>query len=279
MRLATVLLNGNPTPGLLSADDTTIFPLHGYEDTVEFIAEGPEAWATHAEAAKDPAKHVVFEKILAPIANPPKFICIGLNYRDHAIEAKMELPKTPVVFTKFSNSIVGPGATVILPKASTQPDYEAELAIVIGVGGRNIAAADWEQHVFGYTIVNDVSARDVQMATSQWSIGKSFDTFGPMGPAIVSLDELGDPHQLAIKLEIAGEYLQNSNTNELVFKTGELVAYLSSIMTLSPGDLISTGTPAGVGLGRTPKRWLQPGETMTVEIEKIGKLTNPIAAE
>ena len=191
----------------------------------------------------------------------------------------MELPKTPVVFTKFSNSIVGPGATVILPKASTQPDYEAELAIVIGVGGRNIAAADWEQHVFGYTIVNDVSARDVQMATSQWSIGKSFDTFGPMGPAIVSLDELGDPHQLAIKLEIAGEYLQNSNTSELVFKTGELVAYLSSIMTLSPGDLISTGTPAGVGLGRTPKRWLQPGETMTVEIEKIGKLTNPIAAE
>jgi len=279
MRLATVLLNGTPTPGLLSPDDTTVFPLHGYEDTLEFIAEGPEAWAAHAEASQDPARHVPFEQILAPIANPPKLICIGLNYRDHAIESKMELPKTPVVFTKFSNSIIGPGVTVILPKLSTQPDYEAELAIVIGKGGRNIAAADWQQHVFGYTIINDVSARDVQLATTQWSLGKSFDTFCPMGPAVVSLDELGDPHKLAIKLEIGGEYLQNSNTDELVFKTGELIAYLSSIMTLTPGDIISTGTPAGVGLGRTPKRWLQPGETMTVEIEGIGKLTNPIAAE
>jgi 2-keto-4-pentenoate hydratase/2-oxohepta-3-ene-1,7-dioic acid hydratase in catechol pathway len=279
MRLATVLLNGTPTPGLLAANDSTVFPLLGFEDTVDFIAEGPEVWAVLAETAADPSKHVPVEQILAPISRPPKLICIGLNYRDHAIESKMELPKTPVVFTKFTSSIVGPGATVILPKASTQPDYEAELAIVIGKGGRNIAAEDWQQHVFGYTIINDVSARDIQLATSQWSMGKSFDTFCPMGPAIVTLDELGDPHKLAIKLEIGGEYLQDSNTDELVFKTGELLAYLSSIMTLTPGDIISTGTPAGVGLGRTPKRWLQPGETMTVEIEKIGKLTNPIAAE
>lgn len=279
MRLATVLLNGTPTPGLLNADDTLIFPLHGFENTIDFIAEGPEAWASHAEAATLPGSGVAFDQILAPISNPPKLICIGLNYRDHAIESKMELPKTPVVFTKFSNSIVGPGVTVVLPKMSSQPDYEAELAIVIGLGGRNIPAENWQQHVFGYTIINDVSARDIQLATSQWSIGKSFDTFCPMGPAIVTLDELGDPHKLAIKLEINGEYLQDSNTDELVFKTGELIAYLSSVMTLTPGDIISTGTPAGVGLGRTPKRWLQPGETMTVEIENIGKLTNPIAAE
>jgi 2-keto-4-pentenoate hydratase/2-oxohepta-3-ene-1,7-dioic acid hydratase in catechol pathway len=275
MRLATVLLNGSPTPGLLSSDDTKVFPLD-FPDTVAFLAAGPEAWA---DVYTHPAGYMPFEKLLPPIARPPKFLCIGLNYRDHAIESNMALPKTPVVFTKFENCIVGQGDTVILPAASTQPDYEAELAIVIGVGGRNIAAEDWRKHVFGYTIVNDVSARDIQLATSQWSLGKSFDTFGPMGPAIVSLDELGDPHKLAIKLEIGGEYLQDSNTDELVFKTGGLIAYLSSIMTLSPGDIISTGTPAGVGLGRKPQRWLQPGETMTVEIEGIGKLSNPIAAE
>jgi 2-keto-4-pentenoate hydratase/2-oxohepta-3-ene-1,7-dioic acid hydratase in catechol pathway len=279
MRLATVLINGTPTPGLLSSGDTAVFPLEAYDDTIHFIGAGSDAWSIYAEAAKDPARNAAFEHILAPIAHPPKLLCIGLNYRDHAIESNMALPKTPVVFTKFSNSIVGPGSTVVLPKASSQPDYEAELAIVIGKGGRNIAAADWQSHVFGYTIVNDVSARDIQMATSQWSLGKSFDTFCPMGPAIVTLDELGDPHKLAIRLSIDGEYLQDSNTDELVFKTGELIAYLSSVMTLCPGDIISTGTPAGVGLGRKPQRWLKPGETMTVEIEGIGKLTNPLAAE
>ena len=279
MRLATVLINGTPTPGLLSADDTAVFPLDAYDDTIHFISAGAEAWSIYAEAAKDPSRNFAFDRILAPIAHPPKLLCIGLNYRDHAIESKMELPKTPVVFTKFTNSIIGPGDTVILPRASTQPDYEAELAIVIGKGGRNIAAADWQSHVFGYTIINDISARDIQMATSQWSLGKSFDTFCPMGPAIVTLDELGDPHKLAIRLSIDGEYLQDSNTDELVFKTGELVAYLSSVMTLCPGDIISTGTPAGVGLGRKPQRWLKPGETMTVEIEGIGKLSNPVESE
>jgi 2-keto-4-pentenoate hydratase/2-oxohepta-3-ene-1,7-dioic acid hydratase in catechol pathway len=275
MRLATVLLEGKPTPGLLSPDDTAVFPLTGYANTLAFLSAGASAWS---EAAAD-AKYVPFDKILAPIAAPPKMLCIGLNYRDHAKEANMELPKTPVVFTKFSNSICGPGDTVVLPKLSQQVDYEAEIAIVMGKGGRHIAADDWREHVFGYTIVNDVSARDLQMATSQWSLGKSFDTFGPMGPAIVSLDSIGDPHKLAIKLSIDGEMLQDSNTEELVFKTGELVAYLSSIMTLSPGDIISTGTPAGVGLGRKPQRWLKPGETMTIEIEGIGKLTNTLAAE
>jgi len=276
MRLATVLLNDTPTPGLLFHDDTKVFPLRDFPDTLAFLTAGPKAWA---DVLIHTSVFVPFEKLLAPIARPPKFLCIGLNYRDHAIESNMALPKTPVVFTKFENCIVGPGDTVILPKASAQPDYEAELAIVIGVGGRNIPADDWQRHVFGYTIVNDVSARDIQLATSQWSLGKSFDTFGPIGPAIVSLDELSDPHKLAIKLSIDGEYLQDSNTDELVFKTGELIAYLSSIMTLTPGDIISTGTPAGVGLGRKPQRWIQPGETMTVEIEGIGKLTNPTAVE
>jgi 2-keto-4-pentenoate hydratase/2-oxohepta-3-ene-1,7-dioic acid hydratase in catechol pathway len=279
MRLATVLLNDIATPGLLARNHRSVYPLRGFDDTLDFLTAGPEAWDIDPEDLNDPSRYENFQRILAPIANPPKLICIGLNYRDHALESNMELPQTPVVFTKFSNSIIGPGDTVVLPKASTQPDYEAELAIVIGVGGRNIPAAAWKKHVFGYTIVNDISARDIQLATSQWSLGKSFDTFCPMGPAIVSLDVLGDPHKLAIKLDIDGESLQDSNTDELVFKTGELIEYLSSIMTLSPGDIISTGTPAGVGLGRNPKRWIKPGETMTVEIEGIGKLTNPVAAE
>jgi 2-keto-4-pentenoate hydratase/2-oxohepta-3-ene-1,7-dioic acid hydratase in catechol pathway len=279
MRLATVLLNDVATPGLLARNHRSVYPLRGYDDTLDFLTAGPDAWDIDPEDLNDPSRYENFQRILAPIVNPPKLICIGLNYRDHALESNMELPKTPVVFTKFANSIIGPGDTVVLPKASTQPDYEAELAIVIGVGGRNIPAAAWKKHVFGCTIINDISARDIQLATSQWSLGKSFDTFCPMGPAIVSLDELGDPHQLAIKLDVDGEYLQDSNTDELVFKTGELIAYLSSIMTLSPGDIISTGTPAGVGLGRNPKRWIKPGETMTVEIEGIGKLTSPVKAE
>ena len=275
MRLATVLLDGTPTPGLLSPDHSAIFPLEAWPDTVAFLASGAHA----PERSQDPANYVAFERILAPIAHPPKLLCIGLNYRDHAIESNMELPKTPVVFTKFSNSIVGPGDTVVLPAASAQPDYEAELAIVIGKRGRNIAATDWREYVFGYTIINDVSARDIQLATSQWSLGKSFDTFCPMGPAIVSLDEIGDPHALSIQLSIDGVLLQDSNTDQLVFDTSYLVAYLSSIMTLTPGDIISTGTPAGVGLGRTPKRWIQPGETMSITIQNIGTLTNPTAAE
>ena len=281
MRLVTYELNGKAAAGIQSDALDTIFPLAGlgYPDTLSFLAAGPEAWALAEQSSGSAAIPFSEVKLLAPIPRPGKLLAIGLNYKDHALESKMDLPKTPVVFTKFNNSIVGQAATVVIPKLTTQCDYEAELAIVIGKRGRNIPAADWEQYVFGYTIVNDVSARDIQMATSQWSLGKSFDTFGPMGPAIVSKDEIPDPHKLFIRLSIDGETLQDSNTDQLVFKAPELIAYLSSIMTLEAGDLISTGTPAGVGLGRKPQRWMRPGETMTVEIERIGSLTNPIAAE
>ncbi|MGC2546782.1 MAG: fumarylacetoacetate hydrolase family protein, partial [Silvibacterium sp.] len=156
--------------------------------------------------------------------------------------------------------------------------YEAELAAVIGRGGRNIRVEDWEQHVLGYTILNDVSARDVQLATSQWTLGKSFDTFAPMGPAIVTTDEIGDPHTLNIQLSIDGELLQHSNTKHLIFKLPELIAHLSSVIPLEPGDVISTGTPAGVGLGRKPQRWLKPNEEVVVEIERIGILRNRTVA-
>jgi len=191
----------------------------------------------------------------------------------------MELPKVPAVFTKFSNAVTGHGADVVIPEMTKQADYEAEMAVVIGKTARRVEVKNWQEYVFGYTILNDVSARDVQLSTSQWSLGKSFDTFAPIGPAIVSKDEIADPHALDIKLSIDGEILQHSNTRELIFKVPDLIEYLSNIVTLEPGDVISTGTPAGVGLGRTPQRWLKAGETMTIVVEEIGTLTNPVVAE
>jgi 2-keto-4-pentenoate hydratase/2-oxohepta-3-ene-1,7-dioic acid hydratase in catechol pathway len=218
-------------------------------------------------------------ELLAPLANPPRIFCLGLAYRDHAVETHQEIPKVPTIFLKLTSALNGPRSTVVLPKLTQQPDYEAEFAFVIGIGGKNISAAAWEEHVFGYTIMNDVTARDVQMATSQCSLGKSFDTFAPLGPAIVTKDEVPDPHALDIKLTIGGEVLQRSNTRELIFRIPDLIAYLSAIAPLQAGDIISTGTPAGVGLGRTPHRWLRAGETIVTEVEGLGQLVNPVVAE
>lgn len=218
-------------------------------------------------------------RLHAPLPNPPRVFAIGLNYHDHAIEAKMALPKLPVVFFKTSTAVIGPGENIVLPKNSTQPDYEAELAFVIGKGGYRIPGSAWREHVYGFTIVNDVSARDIQLATSQWSMGKSFPTFCPMGPAIVTTDEIADPHALAISLTIDGETLQNSNTRELVFKVPDLIEFISSVTPLLPGDVVSTGTPGGVGMGRSPQRWLKPGEVVTVKVDGLGELTNPVVAE
>lgn len=165
----------------------------------------------------------------------------------------MPIPSIPTIFTKFGTSVVGPGDTVVLPKKTAQPDYEAEFAFVIGKGGRNIPADSWQEHVFGYMNVNDVSARDIQLATSQWVMGKTFDTFCPMGPWIVTADEIADPHNLDISITVSGEVLQHSNTKHLIFRIPTLIEYLSSVFTLEPGDVISTGTPAGVGFARKPR--------------------------
>ena len=213
-------------------------------------------------------------KLHAPLRNPPRIFGIGLNYRDHAAESKMAVQSVPTVFLKLASSITGPDTDVLLPREATQPDYEAELAVVIGKRGYRISAENWEQYVFGYTIVNDVSARGVQLATSQWTLGKSFPTFTPVGPAIVTRDEVPDPHGLDIRLTLNGELMQSANTVDLIFRIPELISYLSSIVALEPGDIISTGTPSGVGLGRTPQRWLQSGEEMVIEIERIGILRN-----
>lgn len=285
MRLVSFVWCEKSCAGLLNATQNQIFPLEeaGYSDALSFIAAGEHVWDAAASRAKAASQETLISlsrvQLLSPLPRPGKILCVGLNYRDHAIESKMELPTVPAVFTKFSNAVTGHGANVVIPKMTQQADYEAEMAVVIGKTARRVDAKNWQEYVFGYTILNDVSARDVQLSTSQWSLGKSFDTFAPIGPAIVTKDEITDPHVLDIKLSIDGEVLQHSNTRELIFKVPDLIAYLSSVVTLEPGDVISTGTPAGVGLGRTPQRWLRAGETMTVVVEDIGTLTNHIVAE
>lgn len=264
-------------------EDGYVFPLRaaGYASDLEFFAAGEESRVAaqrlleRGDGRRFPLGEV---QLLAPVLKPGKILCIGLNYRDHAIESKMEIPKVPTVFLKLPSAVVGPETEIVLPRNVTQPDFEAEMAAVIGRPGRSIAAQDWEKHVAGYTILNDVSARDVQLATSQWTLGKSFDTFCPIGPAIVTTDEIRDPHALDIRLSIGGEILQHSNTRELIFKLPDLIAYISSMVPLEAGDIISTGTPAGVGLGRTPKRWLRPGEEIEITIEGIGTLRNRTVA-
>ena len=267
--------NAAPRPGILR--DGKIVDLSAeYKSTEAFIEAG--AAALTSAKAMSPAAAIDLDSVTlhAPLANPPRIFCIGLNYRDHAEESNMQIPKVPVVFMKLASALIGPDAAIQLPAATAQPDYEAELAVVIGKPGKYITAADWEDYVFGYTILNDVSARDVQLATSQWTLGKSFETFAPLGPCIVTKDEIPDPHNLAIKLAINGETLQQSNTKELIFRIPDLLAHLSNIVTLLPGDIISTGTPAGVGLGRKPPRWLKGGDDIVIDIDSIGTLHNPV---
>ena len=274
MKLVTFsLADDRPGAGALFDDGILDLSEQGFGSALDLIASRRSPVPRGTRIPLDQAR------LLAPLPNPPRIFCIGLNYRDHAIESKMEIPAVPTVFVKLSSSVIGPNAPIVLPKISTQPDYEAEFAVVIGRGGAKIQAANWREHVFGYTILNDVSARDVQLATSQWTLGKSFPTFCPIGSAIVTADEIPDPHGLDIRLDIDGEEMQHSNTRELIFRVPELIAYISSITPLEPGDIISTGTPQGVGLGRKPQRWLKPGETVTVEIAGLGQLVNPTVAE
>ncbi|HZU26823.1 MAG TPA: fumarylacetoacetate hydrolase family protein [Bryobacteraceae bacterium] len=274
---------GAPEPGVLMDDRVVSVRAAGFHDVIAVLAagaEGRDAVEGYAGDAPDGAvARLSAVTLLAPIPRPPKFICVGLNYRDHAAEVKADIPSVPTIFNKFPSVVIGPRAPIVLPKNSEKPDYEAEFAFVIGKGGRHIAGGDWRDHVAGYTIVNDVSARDFQMATTQWLMGKTFDTFAPMGPWIVTSDEIEDPHNLGISLEINGEQMQNSNTRELIFRIPELVQFISSVVTLEPGDVVATGTPAGVGAGRKPPRWLRPGDEITVRISGIGELSNPVTAE
>jgi len=214
----------------------------------------------------------------APVPRPGKLICIGLNYRDHAAESNMPIPKQPVVFSKFATAVIAPGEPVVLPDTSSQVDYEAELAVVIGRRGKKVSAARALDYVLGYTCFNDISARDFQFADGQWQRGKSCDSFAPMGPTLVTADEVPDPHQLPIKLLLNGKTMQDSNTDQFIFGVPELIEFLSQTITLEPGDVIATGTPSGVGFARKPPVFLQPGDEMVVDIEGVGKLNTPVVA-
>jgi 2-keto-4-pentenoate hydratase/2-oxohepta-3-ene-1,7-dioic acid hydratase in catechol pathway len=214
---------------------------------------------------------------LAPVTTPGKVICIGLNYRDHAAETQMKLPGEPVFFSKFSTSVVGPGQPIVIPPVTRQVDYEAELAIVIGKRGKAVPVERAGDLIAGYMVFNDVSARDLQFRDGgQWIKGKGLDTFAPTGPYLVTADEVPDPHRLAIQLWVNGQLLQNSNTSHMIFSIPTLVSYLSQLVTLEPGDLIATGTPPGVGYTRKPPVFLKSGDEVTIEIEAVGRLSNPV---
>jgi 2-keto-4-pentenoate hydratase/2-oxohepta-3-ene-1,7-dioic acid hydratase in catechol pathway len=214
----------------------------------------------------------------APVPRPGKIVCVGLNYRDHADESGLAVPATPVIFSKFSSCVVAPGEPVVIPTTSERLDYEAELAVVIGRKAKHVSADHAYDYVLGYTGFNDVTARDFQFADGQWQRGKSCDTFAPMGQTIVTTDEIPDPHTLRITMKVNGAVMQDSNTNQLIFRIPQIIEFITRSITLEPGDVIATGTPSGVGFARKPPVFLRPGDTMEMEIECIGGLRNPIVA-
>ena len=215
-------------------------------------------------------------RLAAPVPRPGKVLCIGLNYRDHAAEARMEIPEYPLVFSKFASCVVGPGEVVKLPPGSRKVDYEAELGVVVGRRASRVPEGRALEHVLGYTNVNDVTARDFQFADGQWQRSKSCDTFCPTGPWIATTEEVPAPEQLDICFRLNGETLQDSNTDQLIFGVAKLVSFLSGFVTLEPGDLIATGTPAGVGFARKPPVYVQSGDRMEVEVEGLGVLENGV---
>jgi 2-keto-4-pentenoate hydratase/2-oxohepta-3-ene-1,7-dioic acid hydratase in catechol pathway len=257
-------------------------------DMAQFLAEGGLQWAKQIEAdivsgrAPRPAESVCpLEEVhlRPPVSKPEKIICLGLNYRDHALEAGMDIPPEPVFFAKYNNSLNGPYDPVPLPPISDQVDFEAELAVVVGQRGKYISEERAMDYVAGYMVFNDISARDLQFRTGQWTHGKSCDGFAPCGPFLVTCEEVPDPHRLPISLSLNGIVMQNSNTLNLIFRVPFLLAYLSKLFTLSPGDIISTGTPPGVGFARQPPVRLKAGDELVTRIEGIGQLVNHITKE
>lgn len=213
---------------------------------------------------------------LPPITNPNKIICIGANYLDHIKEFGAKIPTNPILFAKYSTALTGHGQNIVHPEITEQMDYEAELAVIIGKKGKKISTQKALDYVFGYTNFNDVTARDIQSGDGQWVRGKTIDTFAPIGPWIVTRDEIKNPNNLSIKSVLNGKIMQDSNTQNLIFNVQYLISFISMGITLEPGDIIATGTPAGVGMGKKPPRFLKPGDKISVEIEKIGRLTNTV---
>lgn len=211
-----------------------------------------------------------------PIAVPSKLVCVGLNYRNHADESSMDVPAQPLLFAKWGNALIGPGDCIRLPSFVKEADYEAELAVVIGRPARNVPVDDALEVVAGYICLNDVSARDIQFLDGQWTRGKSFDTFCPIGPRLVQASEIPDPQSLRVTCRVNGEIVQDDTTASMIFSVREIISFASRSLQLEAGDIIATGTPAGVQLGRDVPRWLEDGDLVTVEIEGVGTLTNPV---
>ncbi len=284
MRLATIHTWAGPRAAVQVGD--SFVDVHATDVQVppsvrQILEAGPEMLALVQQATQrsDAVKYEAAKvKFHAPVHDPRKIVCIGLNYKDHAAESGAPIPKEPILFSKYATALIGHHENIVLPPVSQEVDYEAELVIVVGKRGRNIPVTGAMEYVAGYTVGHDVSARDWQLKKDgkQWMVGKTFDTFAPAGPVLVTKDEVPDPHKLAIKLRLNGQTMQDSSTAQLIFGVPEIVAYLSQVFTLEPGDLIYTGTPPGVGFARKPPVFLKGGDVVEVEIEGLGVLRNAV---
>lgn len=286
MKLVTFEAEGSARLGVVQEDRVidlvSASDGHLPSDMLTFLQRGEPAMQLARTVAQGASagRPLSAVRLLAPVPNPSKVVAIGLNYMDHCRENNLEPPKAPVIFAKFPSSIIGPGAAIRWDPALTgQVDYEAELGVVIGRPARRIPAAEALDYVAGFTVLNDVTARDLQFGDGQWVRGKSLDTFCPLGPWLVTRDEVPDPHDLSIRCLLNGQVLQDSTTAELIFRVDQLIEFISRAFSLLPGDVIATGTPGGVGVFRSPQVFLKDGDVVTVEIERLGQLTNHCVEE
>jgi 2-keto-4-pentenoate hydratase/2-oxohepta-3-ene-1,7-dioic acid hydratase in catechol pathway len=284
MRVVTFEREGAARLGVIVADQLVdAAQVAPYTSVRELLAAGPEAWRGLGAAARDAVARGDCQPLdgltlRAPVEDPDKIICLGLNYRDHAEESGLALPAAPMLFAKYRNSLTGPDSPIVLPAVSRAVDYEAELAVVIGRTAKDVAERDALAHVAGVMALNDVTARDVQHATSQWTAGKAIDTFAPCGPALVFLNEIEDVQALRVRARVNGETVQDGTTANMIFGVAETIAFVSTLMTLVPGDIIATGTPAGVGISRDPQIRLRDGDVVEIEIDGVGTLRNPVVS-
>jgi 2-keto-4-pentenoate hydratase/2-oxohepta-3-ene-1,7-dioic acid hydratase in catechol pathway len=283
MRLVSYERNGQRSTGALTNNGVIDLPaassgaLPGDMAALLQLGDAGVEQARAAVSKGGPGISLKDARLLAPVPRPGKIIGIGLNYADHAAEGGREQPKYPMIFTKAVSAVIGPNEAIRMPLVTSMVDFEGEMAVVIGKRAKDVSSKNALDYVAGYTICNDVSGRDYQQRSSP-TAGKSFDTFAPMGPVLVTRDEIPDPHVLDIRTIVSGEEMQRSNTRHLIFNVNYLIDYLSHIFALEPGDVITTGTPAGVGVFRTPPRFLKPGDTVRIELEKVGVLENPVVA-
>jgi len=283
MKLVTFTHNNESRVGAVADDvvvdskDNVAIPA----TMIEFLNAGPTALAAMQQQIDSGEHRIALRdvKLQAPVPRPGKFLGVGLNYADHIDETGLEKPEYPTFFTKQSSCVIGDGDAIHLPKVSDKLDYEGELAFVIGKRCKHVPVEQAHEMIAGFTIVNDVTVRDWQFRTPTWTLGKSFDTHGPMGPWLVTAEEISDPHNLNIKTWVDDEKRQDSNTRHMIFNCYEMIAYLTQAMTLEPGDVISTGTPSGVGVKMKPRGYMKAGQTVRIEIEGIGSLSNPVIAE